>query len=104
MQRWGFIALVGGAEERVNGRPAGRNPASILPIGSLPHASCLQHDPEKWIPVFGKACPRARPEGSCPNNKVERDDDSNKSHLALGDEGIVHFQFDHKWEPVFASN
>src|SRR5262249_42315086 len=43
----------------------------------------LEHDPEKWIPVFGKACPRARPEGSCSNNKVERDGDSKKSHLAL---------------------
>src|SRR5262245_17389695 len=42
----------------------------------------LEHDPEKWIPVFGKACPRARPGGSCSNNKVERDDDSKKSHLA----------------------
>src|SRR5262245_35817944 len=39
--------------------------------------------PKKWIPVFGKACPRARPEGSCSNNKVERDGDSKKSHLAL---------------------
>src|SRR5262249_21171981 len=44
----------------------------------------LEHDPEKWIPVFGKACPRARPEGSCSNNKPERDGDSKKSHLALG--------------------
>jgi len=35
-----------------------------------------EHDPEKawpgldpgWVPVFGKACPRARPEGSCSTN------------------------------------
>src|SRR5262249_5614891 len=34
-----------------------------------------EHDPEKWIPVFG--------ERSCSNNnKVERDDDSKKSHPA----------------------
>src|SRR5262249_28934119 len=46
-------------------------------------SSSLEHDPEKWIPVFGKACPRARPEGSCSTNKLERDDDSKKSHLAL---------------------
>src|SRR5262249_45650446 len=42
----------------------------------------LEHDPEKWTPVFGKACPRARPEGSCFTNKLERDDVSKKSHLA----------------------
>jgi hypothetical protein len=35
----------------------------------------LEHDPEKWIPVFGKR--------SCSTNKLERDDDSKKSHLAL---------------------
>ena len=35
----------------------------------------LEHDPEKWIPVFGKR--------SCSTNKIERDDDSKKSHLAL---------------------
>jgi hypothetical protein len=27
------------------------------------------HDPEKWAPVFRKACPRARPEGSCRNKR-----------------------------------
>ena len=36
----------------------------------------LEHDPEKWTPVFGK--------GSCSNKKLERDDDSKKSHPALG--------------------
>src|SRR5262245_4523898 len=35
----------------------------------------LEHDPEKWIPVFGKR--------SCSNNKLERDDDSKKSHPVL---------------------
>jgi len=43
----------------------------------------LEHDPEKWEPVFGKR--------SCSNNKLERDDDSKKSHPALGDTGIVHY-------------
>src|SRR5580704_3146193 len=37
--------------------------------------ACLEHDPEKWAPVFGKR--------SCSNNKLERDDDSKKSHPAL---------------------
>jgi hypothetical protein len=35
----------------------------------------LQHDPEKWVPVFGKR--------SCSDNGLERDDDSKKSHPAL---------------------
>ena len=37
----------------------------------------LEHDPEKWIPVF--------PKRSCSNKKIERDDDSKKSHPALED-------------------
>src|ERR1700738_2538877 len=36
----------------------------------------LEHDPEKWEPVFGKR--------SCSNNNLERDDDSKKSHPVLG--------------------
>src|SRR5262249_45058664 len=32
-------------------------------------------DPEKWVPVFGKR--------SCSTKKLERDDDSKKSHPAL---------------------
>ena len=35
----------------------------------------LEHDPEKWKPVFGKR--------SCSNKELERDDDSKKSHPAL---------------------
>jgi len=34
----------------------------------------LEHDPEKWEPVFGKR--------SCSNKEVERDDDSKKNHPA----------------------
>jgi Flp pilus assembly protein TadG len=36
----------------------------------------LAHDPEKWIPVFGKR--------SCATKQLERDDGSKKSHHALG--------------------
>jgi hypothetical protein len=36
----------------------------------------LEHDPEKWTPVFRKR--------SCSNKKIEWDDDSKKSHPALG--------------------
>jgi len=35
----------------------------------------LEHDPEKWIPVFRKR--------SCSIKRIERDGDSKKSHLAL---------------------
>jgi DNA-binding NarL/FixJ family response regulator len=35
----------------------------------------LEHDPEKWVPVFGKR--------SCSKKKLERGDDSKKSHPAL---------------------
>jgi hypothetical protein len=38
----------------------------------------LQHDPEKWEPVFGKR--------SCSNKELERDDDSRKNHPALADQ------------------
>src|SRR5882757_10828174 len=48
----------------------------------------LEHDPEKWAPVFRKACPRARPEGSCSSKKPERDDDSKKNHHALGEPAV----------------
>ena len=34
-----------------------------------------EHDPEKWVPVFGKR--------SCSNKEVERDDDSKKNHPVL---------------------
>jgi hypothetical protein len=40
----------------------------------------LEHDPEKWEPVFGKR--------SCSNKEVERDDDSKKIiPLCTGDGG-----------------
>src|SRR6266705_1073758 len=48
--------------------PRARGPAPIASSG-------LEHDPEKWTPVFRKR--------SCSNKKIERDDDSKKSHLAL---------------------
>src|SRR5262249_19803632 len=49
--------------------------AAIL-AGSFTRASRqLAHDAEKWEPVFGKT--------SCAKKKLERDDDSKKSHHAL---------------------
>jgi xanthine dehydrogenase accessory factor len=41
----------------------------------------LEHDAEKWVPVFGKT--------SCSNNYLKRDDDSKKSHPALGARYVV---------------
>jgi hypothetical protein len=38
-------------------------------------AGKLEHDPEKWIPVFGK--------DHAPLDKLERDDDPKESHSAL---------------------
>src|SRR5437868_9451381 len=35
----------------------------------------LEHDPEKWTPVLGK--------DHAQNNRLERDDDSKKSHCVL---------------------
>src|SRR6516164_75601 len=39
----------------------------------------LEHDPEKWVPIFGKR--------SCSNMKLEQDDDSTTNHPALVHEG-----------------
>src|SRR6267378_2451355 len=41
----------------------------------------LEHDPEKWVPVFPNAT-RLRG-GSCSSKQIERDDDSKKSRRAL---------------------
>jgi hypothetical protein len=41
------------------------------------------HDPEKWVPVFPRDKREAFARRSCSNKKIERDDDSKKSHPAL---------------------
>src|SRR5262249_32633805 len=71
--------LVGFSRRRRAGREyrAGNNSARIRQQREL------EHDPEKacpgldpgWVPVFGKR--------SCSTKRLERDDDSNKSHPAL---------------------
>ncbi len=43
----------------------------------------LEHDPEKWGPVFPRDKREAFARRSCSNRKIERDDDSKKSHHAL---------------------
>src|SRR3984957_18033899 len=42
-----------------------------------------EHDPEKWVPVFPRDKREAFARRSCSNKKIERDDDSKKSHRAL---------------------
>jgi hypothetical protein len=54
----------------------GANCVLALASPSLSLFPALQHDPEKWQLVFV--------ERSCSSNKPERDDDSKKSHPALG--------------------
>src|SRR5215831_3405896 len=44
-----------------------------------PSPFLLEHDPEKWEPVFGKR--------SCSNKELERDDDSKRHHPALREGG-----------------
>jgi hypothetical protein len=60
--------------------------------GSRAGAGTLAHDPEKWTPVsrlreasFGLMLRRAKAgrKRSCAKKKLERDDDSKKSHHAL---------------------
>jgi hypothetical protein len=49
---------------------------AFLPgCGSAHPVRLLEHDAEKWVAVFGKT--------SCSKKKLERDDDSKKSHHAL---------------------
>jgi hypothetical protein len=46
--------------------------------------AALEHDPEKWVAVFPSRQTRnAFARRSCSNKKIERDDDSKKSHPAL---------------------
>src|SRR5882724_41723 len=47
----------------------------------------LEHDPEKWVPVFPRDKREAFARRSCSNKKIERDHDSKKSHPALGRRG-----------------
>src|SRR5436190_15937604 len=56
--------------------PAATHKCCSSLTSARPRGAPREHDPEKWIPVFGKR--------SCSTNKLERDDDSKKSHLALG--------------------
>src|SRR6266851_3915975 len=55
-------------------RPPGRSGQDRCRI--YDSAGRLEHDPEKWGTGFRKR--------SCSNKKIERDDDSKKSHPALG--------------------
>ena len=43
----------------------------------------LEHDPEKWVPAFPRDKREAFARRSCSNKRIERDDDSKRSHPAL---------------------
>ena len=47
------------------------------------------HDPDGWVPVFPRDKREAFARRSCSNKKIERDDDSKKSHLALVEPALV---------------
>ena len=53
--------------------------------GAVSAGKRLEHDPEKWVPVFPLDKREAFARRSCSNKKIERDDDSKKSHPALAD-------------------
>src|SRR4051794_11948471 len=46
-------------------------------------AAALERDPEKWVPAFPRDKREAFARRSCSNKKLERGNDSKKSHLAL---------------------
>ena len=52
-------------------RTKGAKLSAILPDARRWSLSAVEHDPEKWTPVFGRR--------SCSNKKLKRDDDSKKS-------------------------
>jgi hypothetical protein len=58
---------------------------STGPIPKMPRALRLrlEHDAEKWVPVFPRDKREAFARRSCSNKKIERDGDSTKNHLAL---------------------
>src|SRR6266446_2785409 len=62
--------------------PSSLSQPSSYGCDKCPHH--LEHDPEKWIPVFPRDKREAFARRSCAYKKVERDDDSKKSHHALG--------------------
>jgi hypothetical protein len=62
-------------------------------MGTVMERAVLEHDPEKhalgprpdgWVPVFPRDKREAFARRSCSNKKIERDDDSKKSHPAPG--------------------
>jgi hypothetical protein len=51
------------------------DPEKWVPVFGKDHAPTIEHDPEKWVPVFGK--------DHAPTTSWSRDDDSKKGHPAL---------------------
>src|SRR6267378_4973229 len=57
----------------------------------------LEHDPEKWAPVFPRDKREAFARRSCSNKKIERDDDSKKNHPALAARGEQNTSLRRTW-------
>src|SRR5258708_6034732 len=62
--------------------PAGAGLRQVRQL-SVAAGVSLEHDPEKWVPVFPRDKREAFARRSCSNKELEQDDDSKKSHLAL---------------------
>jgi hypothetical protein len=65
-----FLPRTAGDAAKGTGRMAPR----VRSRAQLRGKAHVEHDPEKWVAVFGKR--------SCSINKLKRDDDSKKSHRA----------------------
>jgi hypothetical protein len=55
-----------------------------LLLGHDPEKHALGPRPDGWVPVFPRDKREAFARRSCSNKKIKRDDDSKKSHPALG--------------------
>ena len=75
----------------VSERDIRQNDDPVCPLVNLTIPQALEHDPEKacpardagWVPVFPRDKRDAFARRSCSDKKIERDDDSKKSHPAL---------------------
>src|SRR4051794_20797403 len=64
-----------------------------------PLSATLEHDPEKWAPVFPRDKREAFARRSCSNKKTDWDDDSKKRHPNLGESTgqARRHGFEHRW-------
>src|SRR4029077_9995673 len=63
---------------------AGYHAAAMAAGQHGPRPEQLEHDPEKWVPVFPATNAKRLRGDHAQNKEMERDDDSKKSHHAPG--------------------